>query len=163
MPTLSGGDKLASALREIGKKLKKGGTLRVGFLENSTYPDGTSVPLVAALNEFGHLVRSNEGDYYQLPRPFFRRMIAEHSGEWPAALAADLKASNNDTKLALTRAGFGIGKQLRQSIVDLEDPPLAESTIKRKGFAKPLIDTSTMLNSVEFEIDNANRTKIGEG
>ena len=156
MPTLSGGNMLASALAEIGKKLKKGGTLRVGFLENGTYPDGTSIPLVASINEFGAPSRG------QPPRPFFRRMIAEHSAEWPAALAADLKASGNDTQLALTRAGFGIGKQLRQSIIDLEDPPLAESTIKRKGFAKPLIDTRAMLNSVEFEIDGANRTKVTE-
>src|SRR5262245_47719483 len=53
MARLRGGDKLEAALREISRKVGKPGTLRVGFLSDATYPDGTPVALVAAANEFG--------------------------------------------------------------------------------------------------------------
>jgi hypothetical protein len=42
---------------------------------------------------------------------------------------------------------------LQQSIRDTNDPPLAQATIARKGFAKPLIDTSVMINSVDYEVE----------
>ena len=147
MTTISGGDKLRAALDKIARKLKSGGTVRVGFLEGATYPDGTSVALVAAINEFGAPSRG------QPPRPFFRRMIAAKQGEWPAAIEAGLKANDYDVARTLAQAGEGIAGQLRQSIVDLVDPPLAASTIKAKGSSKPLVDTGHMLNSVEFEVE----------
>lgn len=142
-----GGDKLQRALADIARKLGGNKTLRVGFLEGATYPDGTSVPMVAAIQEFGAPSRGIP------PRPFFRRMIADKSGEWPKALAANLKATNYDVDLTLQRMGAGIKGQLQQSITDLTDPPLASSTIARKGFDKPLIDTGHMLNSVDYEIE----------
>ena len=50
--------------------------------------------------------------------------------------------------------GLGIKGQLQQSIIETNAPPLAESTVARKGFEKPLVDTSHMLNSVDFEVRN---------
>lgn len=50
---LKGGEALAKKLKELADKLGDGGTLRVGFIEGATYPDGTPVALVAAANEFG--------------------------------------------------------------------------------------------------------------
>ena len=147
MTALSGGDKLQKALEKIARGLKKGGVVRVGFQEGATYPDGTPVPLVAAINEFGAPSRN------QPPRPFFRRMIAAKSGEWPAAIEANLKATDNDAVKTLQIVGAGIKGQLQQSIADLTEPPLAPSTIRRKGFDKPLIDTGHMLNSVDYEVE----------
>lgn len=146
MATLRGGDKFQAALREISKKISRPATLRVGFLEGSSYPDGTSVPMVAAINEFGAASRG------QPARPFFRNMIADHEKEWPAGIAAQLKATAYDVAMTLERTGVAIAGQLRQSIVDLVEPPLAPSTIRRKGSDKPLIDTGHMLNSVDFEV-----------
>jgi hypothetical protein len=143
---LSGGDKLKAALDEIARELDKGHTLRVGFLGNASYPDGTSVALVAAINEFGAPSRG------QPPRPFFRRMIAAHSDEWPNAIAANLKATGYDVQATLQRIGAGIAGQLRDSIVSLVDPPLAPSTIQKKGFEKPLIDTGVLIQAVDYEI-----------
>lgn len=155
---LKGGDKLAAALKEIAKKVSKPGVLRVGFLEGATYPDGQSVAEVAAFNEFGKMVKvkgengEREQSYFQLPRPFFRNMIAKHSDSWPDAIAKNLKAQKYDTEKTLRLAGDGIKGQLQQSIRDTNSPPLAESTIARKGFDKPLIDTAHMFNSVDFEV-----------
>jgi hypothetical protein len=57
---VKGGGKLAAKLRELAEKVKNPGTLEVGFLEGSTYPDGTSLPLVAATQEFGGTIEVAE-------------------------------------------------------------------------------------------------------
>lgn len=121
-------------------------SVKVGFLKGATYPDGTSVPLVAAVNEFGAPSRG------QPPRPFFRRMIADKGREWPDAVVRLLKANEYDVDRTLEMAGSAIAGQLRASITTLTDPPLAPSTIARKGSTKPLIDTGHMLNSVDHEV-----------
>lgn len=148
MATISGGDKLEAALRELAAKIDKGGTLRVGFLENSrNYPDGTSTPLVAAIQEFGAPSRGIP------PRPFMRNMIAAKQGEWAPALAAVLKQNGYDATNALDQLGGGIARQLRQSIADTNDPPNAPSTIAKKGGAsKPLVDTGHLLASIDHEV-----------
>ena len=137
---------LEAKLREIAAKVANPGTLRVGFLEGSTEADGTSVPLIAAVQEFGS---PTEG----IPaRPFFRSMVDAKSPGWGAAVAAILKANDYDATNALEQLGEGIKGQLQQSIIDTNAPPLAPATVKAKGSAKPLIDTGTMIKSVDWEV-----------
>jgi hypothetical protein len=142
---IKGGGKLSAELGRIAKSLK-GAYVNVGFLENATYSDGTSVAAVAYTNEFG---RPTVG---QPARPYFRSMIAENSGKWPAMLAKSLKATNYDAHTTFVWAGEELRGQLQESINKLETPPLAASTIAAKGFSKPLIDSSHMLNSADFEV-----------
>lgn len=152
MVTISGGAKLQRALDEIARKIGDGAELRVGFLENATYPvdadnpddAGKSVAMVAAAQNFGTSRIP--------PRPFFSNMVKDKSPDWPRKLGNVLKQADYDVNLALGRMGEGIKGQLQQSIHETNAPPLAESTIARKGFAKPLIDTSHMLNSVDSEV-----------
>lgn len=54
--TFSGGEALEAKLREIAEKVGKAKTVNVGFLEGATYPDGTPVALIAAVNEYGGTV-----------------------------------------------------------------------------------------------------------
>ena len=145
MATIRGGDKFQRAMAELARKIEKPATLRVGFLENAKYPDGTPVAMIAAINEYGR-------PPVQPPRPFFRRMINAKQGEWPGAIAGLLRANDMDAEKTLNLAGAAIEGQLKQSIVDLVSPPLAESTIAAKGFDKPLIETSVMLKSTGFEV-----------
>jgi hypothetical protein len=146
MATIRGGEKFEAAMEDLARRLGRPATLKVGFLGNATYPDGKPVAMIAAINEYGAPSRG------QPPRPFFRRMINAKQGEWPAAIAGVLQAQGNDVEKALDIAGAAIAGQLRQSIVDLVDPPLAPSTIARKGHDKPLVDTSHMLKSVDHEV-----------
>lgn len=146
MATVRGGEKLQAALRELAGKVTKPASVKVGFLEKSKYPDGTPVAMIAAINEYGAPSRG------QPPRPFFRRMIAAKQGEWPKAIGGLLQANNLDVVRALDIAGKAIADQLRESIQNLTDPPLSPSTIRRKGFDKPLIDTGFMWNSVDHEV-----------
>lgn len=149
MSVISGGDKLRAALDAIAAKLDKGGTVRIGFLEGSTDTQGMSLPLKAALNEFGH---QNANGSVVPPRPFMRNMVAAKADEWPDAIAGLLKATNYDVDKTLTKTGEGVAKQLRESILDLWDPPLSPVTIAKKGHDKPLILSGDMLNGVSFEV-----------
>jgi hypothetical protein len=144
MAEISGGDKLERALQELGRQLGRGGEVRVGYLSGATYPDGTSVALVGALNEWGTS---------RAPaRPAIRNMIAAKSKDWPESAANILRHTNNDVPQTLQLLGEGIRGQWQTSIRYLTSPPLAPSTIARKGFSKPLIDTSVMINSVAVEV-----------
>lgn len=144
MATIKGGDKLEKAFTQLAARLSKPGTLRVGFLEKATYPDGKPVAMIAAIQ--------NYGSGHIPPRPFFSNMVRSKSKDWPKALAPLLKANDYDATLALRLMGEGIKGQLQQSIRDTNTPPLAPSTIARKGFDKPLIDTGHMINSVDYEV-----------
>ncbi len=146
MATFSGGSALEAKLAEIAEKLGEGKTLRVGFLEGATYPDGESVAMVAATNEFGNPANN------QPPRPFFRNMIAEKSPEWPEDIGKIAEVTGYDASSMLGLMGERIKDQLQGSIRDLMEPALSPVTVKKKGFSKPLIETSHMLNSVDYDI-----------
>jgi hypothetical protein len=146
MATLRGGGAFEAKLRQIAESVSKPGTLRVGFLQNATYPDGKQVAMIAAIQDFG------APGVGIPPRPFFRNMIAAKQSEWPNAIGNLLKTNNYDAPRALSVAGAGVAGQLRQSIIETNSPPLSPTTIARKGHAKPLVDTGHMLNSVDFEV-----------
>lgn len=160
MATISGGKKFESAMHVLAAKLGQPRTLRVGFLAGSTYPDGTSVALIAAIQNFG------APSIGIPPRPFFSNMIAKRSPSWPKGIATQLQATNNDVGAALNITGDVIRSQLQDEIRATNSPPLAASTLARRGYtggpynpkdpktfgAKPLIDTGHMLNSIDKEI-----------
>ena len=191
---LKGGEKLKEYLQKVASKVNSGAELRVGFLENATYPNGTPVAIIgqafpytpianprhmmamiAAIQEFG-APRAGIP-----PRPFFRNMIAKHQDEWPAGFAKQLRETNFDLKATFERAGAAIAGQLRQSIVDTNEPPLSPvtlmirkmksegKTITRASLAearsrlakgestagvstKALVETGHLLNSVDYEV-----------
>lgn len=146
MAKVKGGDRISQKLRDLAAKVGHPATLRVGILEGAKYPNGTPVAMVGAIQEFG-APRAGIP-----PRPFFRNMIAAKKGEWPAAIAALLKANDYDGRRTLEQAGQAIAGQLRKSIIDTNAPPLSQATVARKGFSKPLVDTGHMLNSVDYEV-----------
>lgn len=142
--SLTGGDALEAKLAEIAARVSRSGTVRIGFLEGSSYPDGTSVAMVAALLNFG----ISNGKVW----PFFTNMIRDKAPGWGAILANLLETNNFDVDKALGSMGQGIAVQLRQAIDDMNSPALDPRTIARKGFATPLVDTGYMRNSIAFEV-----------
>ena len=177
---MKGGDKLSKKLAEIAARTGEPTHVRVGFLEDAKYTDGTSIAYIAAVNEFGgswqmparlatiyRKINERTGAFLrggkfvkrkasnfatdhavgaythtQPPRPFFRNMIAAKKGEWGAQLAKVLKATRFDADKALALMGAEIEGQLQDSIKAFVSPPNAPSTIRAKGFAKPLIGGS---------------------
>lgn len=174
---IKGGDLLDNRLRELAKRVSNPAVLRVGFLENATYPDGTSVAQVAAIQNFGAPSR-------RIPaRAFFSRMVREYGPEWGAKLGRLLIANDWDAERALELMGAGIAGQLRQSIVATMEPPLSAITLMLRHMkhenpdlqitgaivgeaaarvaagessggvsTKPLVDTGHMLASVDSEV-----------
>ena len=140
----SGGTQLESYLKGISDRINEAQSVAIGFPGGSTYPDGTPVAAVAAFNEYGTSKSP--------PRPFFRRMIADKSPNWGASIAKLAVKFDYRAGDILDAMGQGIQGQLKDSIQQFTAPALADSTIKAKGFSKPLIDTGHMLNSVEYVV-----------
>jgi len=141
------GPSLQAQLDLLARNVTRAVKVRVGFLEKATYPDGTSVAMVAAIQDGGAPAAGIP------PRPFFRNMVAAKQGEWPKAIEGLLKANEYDADKTLKQTGAAIAGQLRQSIVDTNEPPLKPATIRRKGHSKPLVDTGHMLQSVDYEVE----------
>lgn len=139
---LSGGDKLAKALADIGKKMQ--GSVKVGFLEGATYPDGMPVATVAFWNEFGTS---------RAPaRPFFRTTISDKASEWGDRLAGAAKHYDYDGAKVMGLMGETMAEDIQTSITGWTDPANAESTVSAKGFNAPLRDTNLMHDSVKYEV-----------
>ena len=143
---MKGGESLMRYLRGVVTRTGSPNLLRVGFLQGSTYPDGTSVPMVAAIQNFGAPAANIPA------RPFFTNMVREKSPQWGVSLARALKASNYNKDAALGRMGEGIKGQLQASIADFDSVPLSPATIAAKGTSKQLVDTKVMLMSVDYKV-----------
>ena len=132
---------LAGALKKYAQPKK---VLRVGFVEEATYPDGTPVAQVAFWNEYGTETAPS--------RPFFRKTIRDNQSGWVNRIGGLVKSNNADKALALL--GEHISGQIVQTITTFAEPPNATSTIKKKGFDAPLRDTMQMARSVGYEVSD---------
>ncbi len=81
-------------------------------------------------------------------------MIRACSPRWGAELGKILVATGYDAKTSFMQMGTRIKDQLITSINEFFDPPLKPSTIKAKGFPKPLIDTGVMVRSPNFVVED---------
>lgn len=146
--SFKGGARLEAKLKDMAAKAAKPETLRVGFLEGATYPDGTSVAMVAAIQNYGAPAAGIPA------RPFFNDMVSKKSPNWGKSLGNLVKKSGYDLDEALHKMGEGIRGQLQDEITSFAGEPLAASTAAQKGSPKQLVDTGHMLNSVDFEVSN---------
>jgi hypothetical protein len=127
MATIRGGDKLAAALKSLSEKVSKASSVRVGFLEGATYPDGTPVAMVAAIQNYGAPKVGIP------PRPFFSGMVADKSPEWPAAIGQLLVENDYDSQKTLELAGEAIEGQLKEAIIETNAPALSPVTVMLRG------------------------------
>lgn len=169
---IKGGDKLKKALDAIAHRLGHGSLLTVGFLSDATYPAKIAEDIAAKRKPRGkngaqrqakaaagglHVAEAafyNEfGTTHTPARPFFRNMLAKETPKWARALGLALKNNRYEPTGALTAMGHGIKDALVVSILETNDPPNSKRTIAVKGFDKPLIDTGTMVRSVDFVVE----------
>ncbi|GCD60272.1 hypothetical protein NBRC3280_2890 [Acetobacter pasteurianus NBRC 3280] len=183
-----GGAKLRAYMRQLERNSETARVARVGFLEGSTYTDGTPVAEIASIQEFGASIDHPGGTKYITdavvgkrgaerigtrfvgksfqgetkttaahkivipPRPFFRTAIAKNKQAWADALAASMKDTGMDAATSLERVSDLMVSNIQQSITDWSDPPNAPSTIRKKKYNNPLIDTRTMYRAVAYEV-----------
>lgn len=124
---LVGGNVFRQKVSELSRRLAKPQTLRVGFLEGKTGPDGKPIAMRAAINNYG-APRAGIP-----PRPFFTNMVKDEQNGWPLFIAQALKASNYSVDQTLDLTGQHIEAQLQQSIIDTNSPPLSPITVMLRG------------------------------
>ncbi|MXV35962.1 MULTISPECIES: hypothetical protein [unclassified Saccharibacter] len=160
--SFKGGARLQAHLKKLQETLGKKKAVKVGFFENATYPDGTSVAVVAATQEFGSPAQNIPA------RPFMRPAFDERHEQWGKAITGVLKTSNGNVEGALERGGAAAAEDIKKAIQAVHDPMLAVSTIearlrdweetgafeKDKDLQKPLIRTGHMLNSVSYQVED---------
>lgn len=149
----NGGARMKAYLGALAAAVGGATGVRVGFLENATYPatrgpngkprPALHIATVAFWNEFGTS---------RAPaRPFFRQMISKKSPAWGDELGQNLRAAQFDAAAALQAMGIEIKDDLVSEIVGWPADN-APSTVARKGFNKGLIDKGSMQRAPDFEV-----------
>ena len=133
-------------MEQILKRLQDSAITAGIHTGTGSYDNGAKVTEVAAWNEFGT---------EDIPeRSFLRTTIAENRAKYQAEFKkAYLEAIQGGMNLRAA-AGF-IGNvardDIKRKIETIKDPGNAPSTIAKKGFDNPLIETKKMLNSVQWK------------
>ncbi|MEE1227270.1 MAG: hypothetical protein UHM08_09235 [Bacteroidales bacterium] len=142
-------------------KNPKDAYVSIGWFEDQKYYDGTSIANVAKWNEFG----TRQG----VPqRPFLRTSIIENEKKWNELLKTLVQRAIDEDK-SIDKALLVFGEQVK---ADIQETILAGGWkpnakisqvggwmrnkisgkpfyVKGKGGKQPLIDTGTMLRSIE--------------
>lgn len=128
----------------------KGAFVTIGVHQEEggeAYPDSqATVAEVAFWNEFGTITAPE--------RSFIRSTVDENQKvleAMTAKLLSDVLAGKLTTKMALDKIGFRIQELIKKKILELNDPKNAPSTIARKGFNNPLVDSRRLWRSIAFE------------
>ena len=120
----------SKAFATIENRLKElaGVETRVGWFPGATYPDGTKVAYVAAIQEFGH------GPIP--PRPFFRTTVADQKASWAQdaanAARAVLKGSIS-AEQAMDALGERAQEDVKETINQITAPPLSPITLELRA------------------------------
>ena len=129
-------------LKDIRKQKKR--SVTVGFFDEK-YPDGKRVGKIATIQEYGAPEKNIP------PRPFMRYTEQKNKRKW-FEFVRDMLPQNMDLEKTMSFLGDLIAEDVRDSIIDWDTPPNRPSTIARKGFNDPLIDTGRMRDSVGWKV-----------
>jgi len=126
-------------------------SVNVGIPAGPAESDGTPLALIAAVHEYG-------APEHGIPeRPFLRAAINENRAKYARlsqqALLDEARGQATPAQ-ALGQLGEAAAGDVKNKITHGPFAPLAPATIKRKGSAKPLIDTGNLRQSVTWEIAN---------
>lgn len=136
-----------------------GGTVEVPEHETEIY---RSVAKDGSFNQNGKFVRRNKSNFattHTVPahvitipaRPFMRNTVANNQADWGKALGDALVETKFSVKKSLNVMGRVMSDQMRDEIKRI-GPENKPSTIRKKGFNRPLIDTGRMFQSVTHEV-----------
>ncbi len=142
-------DRMTAEGRKLQKMLQDMAELevRVGFQHGkATEEDGTDVCDVAAWNELGTVNMPS--------RPFLRKSVDENVDKINSFLQAKKDDLVNGVSVEQVLKELGIFQKdlIQEKITEGGFAPNAESTIRKKGSSKPLVDTGRMRQSVNYEI-----------
>ncbi len=131
-----------SKAKRRGKKAKKASKLTLAE--------------VAAIHEFGAIIKDEFGNKIgEIPqRSFLRAWFDANKERIQAFFVSRLAAEGPENwRKACNQLALWIEGELRRNVKKRIPPPLAESTILRKGSTVPLIDSSQLVNSLTARVD----------
>lgn len=138
-----------SALEAFGKTNFNNSIMQVGIVEDQFYEDGTSLMDVVLWNEFG----TDDG---HVPERAALRTAVKKAAPGLAKLGAQQAKLMLQGKLRFDVAARRLAKILRDEMIGSVErwkkPPNAPSTIERKGFDDPLIETGLYINSISYKL-----------
>lgn len=132
-------------VRELNKLMQL--EVQVGFQAgDASYENGADICEIAAYNEYGGSDRP--------ARPFMKQSFENHEPELKAACDQVNKAigKGGTAESALKQLGVAAKGLVQDEITSGGFAANAPSTIAKKGSATPLIDSSTMRGSVNYQI-----------
>ena len=142
------GKRFMKELQELAKL-----EAQIGFHRGDNVDDdGTDLCDIAAWNEFG--TTSKLGNKHIPARPFLKQSVENNRDEINQMLAEKKKEimSGTPAEQILKEIGLFQKDLIQIEISEGSFEPNAEYTIEKKGSDKPLIDTSRMLQSVNYKI-----------
>lgn len=143
---------LVKRIYDVGKPVIKVGVLDKDGGEPKTEHDGTAGDVtladVATWMEFGT---------EKIPaRSFIRAWFDENEervGKMLHVMLRSVIEGKRTREQALELLGQKFAAEIQARIASGIDPPLAESTIKRKGSSTPLIDTGQLRSAISYEVE----------
>ncbi|WP_306308953.1 hypothetical protein [Xylella fastidiosa] len=140
---------LAQRLQTLGERAVVVG---IPAAHNARTEDGIGSAGLLAVHELGAPERG-------IPeRSVVRRSISEHQDKYVALHRQHLRAVLRDAmtvETALNLLGTVAAGDVKATIRHADLPPLRQQTIQRKGSSAPLIDTGQMLQSITYEVRDA--------
>lgn len=121
--------------------------IAVGVLGES----GSHMVNIAIWNHMGTRLH---GKQHTPPRPYMDETMVRIENELHRrnSQAILLIQSGMPVRQALNRVGIWVQGEMQQTIADFSDPPNAQSTIKKKGFDNPLIESGGLRQAIAFTV-----------
>ena len=138
-------DKLKGELKDL-----KSCFTTCGLHYGETYSDGTSIPYIGSIQEFGVPDKSPPIPSRPFTRQWFDGNLAKTKNK-SRKILENILDGNITVKEGLEELGFYGATGIKQSIVQLKKPPNAPMTIRKKGFDDPLIETGQMRDTVNHK------------
>lgn len=150
--SVSGGDRLGTKLRQIRERLMKNSGVLVGLPAGTgSYEDGAPIAVIGAVHEFG----SADGTIPE--RSFLRVPLRQNAEDFKAVWRAQIsKVVEGELSMhqVMSQLGARAVAVSQEAISEGIAPGNAESTVKRKGSSKPLIDTGQLRQSITFIVED---------
>lgn len=136
---------LAKAINSISQK-----NVYIGVIGNNSEHEGElNNAQLMAIHEFG------TDDGHVPERAPIRKTMAKNGDSYGTMFEKAIKGvleGKPDADIILNRIGAQVAGDVVGEIQAGVEPGLAESTIKRKGSDKPLIDTGALVQSISYEV-----------
>lgn len=143
--------KFAKILRDLKTLGKLEGKVGV-FADSGANFNGKRILDYAAVQEFGN---KEQGGY--IPERSFIRSTADENDYWISDLehaATDVIDEKDSAGVAFTKVVIKAKDDIKKKILKSDNKwkPLKDSTIKKKGSSRPLIDKGFLINSIKYKI-----------